>query len=161
MPNAALLGAFAALSGLVSVESVQAAIGERFPAEVAEGNAAAARAAYDLTAVPSQEPARRAAKGTDAGPAPAREAGGQGAARQIEGSKAVAAAVAACRPEVICAYPISPQTHIVEALIRAVGNRARWPLRVRERRVRVRRPCRWPSGRPGRSPGSRRRSARR
>jgi len=35
---------------------------------------------------------------------------------QIEGSRAVAAAVALCRPEVICAYPISPQTHIVEAL---------------------------------------------
>ena len=36
--------------------------------------------------------------------------------RQIEGSQAVARAVAMCRPEVICAYPISPQTHIVEAL---------------------------------------------
>jgi pyruvate ferredoxin oxidoreductase alpha subunit len=36
--------------------------------------------------------------------------------RQIEGSLGVAEAVAACRPEVICAYPISPQTHIVEAL---------------------------------------------
>jgi pyruvate ferredoxin oxidoreductase alpha subunit len=38
--------------------------------------------------------------------------------RQIEGSQAVAAAVARCRPEVICAYPITPQTHIVEALSR-------------------------------------------
>jgi len=28
----------------------------------------------------------------------------------------VAEAVALCRPEVICAYPISPQTHIVEGL---------------------------------------------
>lgn len=35
---------------------------------------------------------------------------------QIEGSQAIAKAVAACRPEVIAAYPISPQTHIVEAL---------------------------------------------
>jgi pyruvate ferredoxin oxidoreductase alpha subunit len=35
---------------------------------------------------------------------------------QIEGSLAVARAVARCRPEVISAYPISPQTHIVEAL---------------------------------------------
>jgi pyruvate ferredoxin oxidoreductase alpha subunit len=35
---------------------------------------------------------------------------------QIEGSQAVARAVALCRPEVIAAYPISPQTHIVEAL---------------------------------------------
>jgi pyruvate ferredoxin oxidoreductase alpha subunit len=36
--------------------------------------------------------------------------------RQIEGSRAVAEAVAACRPEVVCAYPISPQTHIIEAI---------------------------------------------
>ncbi len=36
--------------------------------------------------------------------------------RQIEGSQAVAQAVALSRPEVICAYPISPQTHIVEGL---------------------------------------------
>ena len=36
--------------------------------------------------------------------------------RQIEGSRAVAEAVALCRPEVVCAYPISPQTHIIEAL---------------------------------------------
>ena len=36
--------------------------------------------------------------------------------KQIEGSRAVAEAVAMCRPHVICAYPITPQTHIVEAL---------------------------------------------
>src|SRR6516162_8649368 len=36
--------------------------------------------------------------------------------RQVEGSRAVAEAVAMCRPQVICAYPITPQTHIVEAL---------------------------------------------
>jgi pyruvate ferredoxin oxidoreductase alpha subunit len=36
--------------------------------------------------------------------------------RQLEGSAAVARAVALCRPEVISAYPISPQTHIVEGL---------------------------------------------
>ncbi len=40
--------------------------------------------------------------------------------REIEGSKAVAAAVAAARPDVVCAYPISPQTHIVEELSRLV-----------------------------------------
>ena len=40
--------------------------------------------------------------------------------KQTEGSAAVAEAVALCRPEVICAYPISPQTHIVEALGRMV-----------------------------------------
>ena len=36
--------------------------------------------------------------------------------KQIEGSRAVAETVSACVPQVICAYPISPQTHIVEAL---------------------------------------------
>jgi pyruvate ferredoxin oxidoreductase alpha subunit len=40
--------------------------------------------------------------------------------RQLEGSVAVAETVAACRPDVICAYPISPQTHIVEGLSRIV-----------------------------------------
>jgi pyruvate ferredoxin oxidoreductase alpha subunit len=40
--------------------------------------------------------------------------------RQVEGSRAVAEAVAFCRPEVICAYPISPQTHIVENLSQLV-----------------------------------------
>jgi len=34
----------------------------------------------------------------------------------MEGSLAVAQTVALCRPEVICAYPITPQTHIVEGL---------------------------------------------
>lgn len=36
--------------------------------------------------------------------------------KQIEGSMGVALGVSLCRPEVICAYPISPQTHIVENL---------------------------------------------
>lgn len=35
---------------------------------------------------------------------------------QVEGSRAVADVVARCRPHVVAAYPISPQTHIVEAL---------------------------------------------
>lgn len=40
--------------------------------------------------------------------------------KQIEGSQAVAEAVALSRPEVISAYPITPQTHIVEDLGRMV-----------------------------------------
>ncbi len=42
--------------------------------------------------------------------------------KQIEGSQAMAQAIALCRPEVICAYPITTQTHIVEgvgALVKA------------------------------------------
>ncbi|MBW1666645.1 MAG: pyruvate ferredoxin oxidoreductase [Deltaproteobacteria bacterium] len=40
----------------------------------------------------------------------------------LEGSEAVAFAVKACRPQVISAYPISPQTHIVEALARMIAD---------------------------------------
>ena len=47
--------------------------------------------------------------------------------KQIEGSRAVAEAVALCRPEVICAYPISPQTHIVEGLGEIVSSGALAP----------------------------------
>jgi pyruvate ferredoxin oxidoreductase alpha subunit len=36
--------------------------------------------------------------------------------KQIEGSRAMAEGIAFCRPQVICAYPITPQTHIVEGL---------------------------------------------
>ncbi len=43
--------------------------------------------------------------------------------KQEEGSRAVAEAVALCRPEVISAYPISPQTHIVEHLSDMVRTR--------------------------------------
>ncbi|MFQ5624335.1 MAG: pyruvate ferredoxin oxidoreductase [Paracoccaceae bacterium] len=42
--------------------------------------------------------------------------------KQIEGSQGVAEAVALSRPQVVCAYPITPQTHIVEgvgALVKA------------------------------------------
>ena len=40
----------------------------------------------------------------------------------IEGSMAVAEAVKACRPHVIAAYPITPQTHIVENLSQMVAD---------------------------------------
>ena len=47
VPNAALLGGFAALTGEVSIDSVTSAIRDRFAGAIATGNAAAARAAYD------------------------------------------------------------------------------------------------------------------
>ena len=40
----------------------------------------------------------------------------------VEGSYAVAHAVMCCRPDVISAYPITPQTHIVENLSQMVAN---------------------------------------
>jgi len=47
VPNAALLGGFAAVSERISLESVAAAIREKFGGKVAEGNVAAASAAYE------------------------------------------------------------------------------------------------------------------
>jgi len=55
LPNAALLGAFAALTGVVSLESVVQAIVERFPGRVGEANAGAARAGH-LHVVRLREP---------------------------------------------------------------------------------------------------------
>jgi len=40
----------------------------------------------------------------------------------IEGSAAVAKAVALCRPQVVAAYPITPQTHIVEGIARLIAD---------------------------------------
>jgi pyruvate ferredoxin oxidoreductase gamma subunit len=47
LPNAALLGGFAAVSGRIALDSVLAAIREKFPAKIAAGNVAAASAAYE------------------------------------------------------------------------------------------------------------------
>ena len=46
LPNAALLGGFAAVSGRISLDSVAAAIRQKFEGKVAEGNVAAASAAH-------------------------------------------------------------------------------------------------------------------
>ena len=46
IPNTALLGGFCAISGIVSIESLARAVGERFGAELAASNVAAAREAY-------------------------------------------------------------------------------------------------------------------
>lgn len=46
----------------------------------------------------------------------------QGKVSVMEGSMAVARAVKACRPAVISAYPITPQTHIIEDLAEMVAN---------------------------------------
>ncbi|HLK00458.1 MAG TPA: 2-oxoacid:acceptor oxidoreductase family protein, partial [Streptosporangiaceae bacterium] len=47
LPGAVMLGGFAALTGVVTLDSVLAAIAERFAGQVAAGNAAAARDAYE------------------------------------------------------------------------------------------------------------------
>ena len=48
LPNAALLGAFAAITGEVSFEAIADAIRQKFSGKVGEGNVAAARAAHDM-----------------------------------------------------------------------------------------------------------------
>jgi pyruvate ferredoxin oxidoreductase gamma subunit len=48
LPNAALLGALAALTGIVSWDALARAIAERFEGAAREGNVAAAHAAYEL-----------------------------------------------------------------------------------------------------------------
>ena len=47
LPNAALLGGFAAISGQISIDAVEKAIAEKFPGKIGENNIAAARAAYE------------------------------------------------------------------------------------------------------------------
>jgi pyruvate ferredoxin oxidoreductase gamma subunit len=47
LPNAVLLGGFAALAGVVSIDSVEAAIRDRFSGSLADSNAAAAHAAFE------------------------------------------------------------------------------------------------------------------
>ena len=48
VPNAALLGGFAALSGLITLEAVSHAIRDKFKGKVADGNVAAAADAFDF-----------------------------------------------------------------------------------------------------------------
>lgn len=57
LPGPALLGGFAALTGVVVLGSVLAAIRERFKGATAEGNAAAAEAAHHLVDRVVREPA--------------------------------------------------------------------------------------------------------
>jgi pyruvate ferredoxin oxidoreductase alpha subunit len=42
--------------------------------------------------------------------------------KALEGSQAIAEAVALCRPQVVAAYPITPQTHIVENISKLVAD---------------------------------------
>jgi len=55
LPNAVLLGGFAALSGLITLQAVSHAIGEKFSGKVAAGNIAAAAEAYEYVKREMQE----------------------------------------------------------------------------------------------------------
>jgi pyruvate ferredoxin oxidoreductase gamma subunit len=60
LPNAALIGGFAAVTGLLGLDSVAAAIRDKFPGKVAEGNVAAATAAYEIVKQGMKEAAEHA-----------------------------------------------------------------------------------------------------
>ena len=87
-----LLGAFAALTGTVTRESIEIAVQSGSRPRIAAANVAA--------------------RGQRSMPCPERRA----MRKQMEGSRAIAETVARCRPHVVPAYPITPQTHIVEAV---------------------------------------------
>lgn len=55
VPNAALLGGFAAVSGLVSLGAVSTAIRERFAGRIADGNVAAATRAFGIVRAEIEE----------------------------------------------------------------------------------------------------------
>jgi pyruvate ferredoxin oxidoreductase gamma subunit len=57
LPNAALLGAFSALTGEVGLDAVCTAFRERFPGQVGEGNARAAEVAYTQLRSSTRRPA--------------------------------------------------------------------------------------------------------
>lgn len=58
LPNAVLLGAFSALTGVVSMDAVAKAIGDKFKGSVADANELAARRAWDLVEERTAEVAR-------------------------------------------------------------------------------------------------------
>jgi len=58
LPNAALLGGFAAVTQQISLDSVGAALREKFPAKVAEANIAAAAEAFAFVTQQMREAAR-------------------------------------------------------------------------------------------------------
>ncbi len=55
LPNAVLLGGFAALSGLITLQAVSHAINTKFSGRVAEGNVAAAAEAFEFVSKEMQE----------------------------------------------------------------------------------------------------------
>ena len=55
MPNVPLLGGFAAISGIIKLESVVKAINDKFSGKVAEGNIAAVTEAFNIVVAEMQE----------------------------------------------------------------------------------------------------------
>jgi pyruvate ferredoxin oxidoreductase gamma subunit len=77
LPNAALLGGFAALTGQVGLAAVQKAILDRFSGSVGEGNARAAEAAYEHVLSEHGSRQARSPEGDGSRQARSPEAGGR------------------------------------------------------------------------------------
>jgi pyruvate ferredoxin oxidoreductase gamma subunit len=55
VPNVPLLGGFAAVSGIIKLESVALAIREKFAGKIADGNIAAATEAFNIVRAEMEE----------------------------------------------------------------------------------------------------------
>lgn len=110
VPNTALLSAFLALTGILPRTALGQALAKRFKGDLLEKNLALIEKASELVEEglwfqPQADPIPSDTK-----------------IEALEGSQAIANAVALCRPGVVAAYPITPQTHIVENIAKLVAN---------------------------------------
>lgn len=112
VPNTALLAAFLALTEMLPLSALDKALQARFRGSVLEKNLELIHRAADL--VPKSLWRKEQ-------PSPDDDTQGR---EPLEGSQAIARAVALCRPAVIAAYPITPQTHIVENISKLVADGA-------------------------------------
>ena len=120
LPNAVLLGGFAAVIGHDLARLGRGGDpASKFSGKVPQATSPPPTAAYDFVRQEMEEASSRCSS-------------------RLKARTAVAEAVALCRPEVICAYPISPQTHIVEALGEMVKSGALAPCEFINVEMRVR-----------------------
>ena len=114
VPNTALLAAFLALTGIVPVDALSRALSKRFKGAVLEKNLELVQKAAELVPAGTWQSQHQVLNQS----APA----DLSALEPLEGSQALAQAVALCRPGVVAAYPITPQTHIVENISKLVAD---------------------------------------
>ncbi len=112
VPNTALISAFLSLTGILPLSALDKALQTRFKGAVLDKNLELIHRASSM--VP---------KGVWSCEQPPEDTSIQGL-EPLEGSQAIAQAVALCRPKVIAAYPITPQTHIVENISKLVADGA-------------------------------------
>jgi len=110
VPNTALLAAFLSLTDILPLSALDKALQVRFRGGVLDKNLELIHRAADMVPKGLWRTEQIAADEDTQGREP------------LEGSQAIARAVALCRPQVIAAYPITPQTHIVENISKLVAD---------------------------------------